>query len=126
MHGTPRMHGIHDLHVLSHLFQDVSMRIEHHCWDPVTGTDQILYLHNAEVKKPASNKPHLVVRNQSAVIIRNLKVVFSTVRSAQDIFKAMIVVPVSGRGEHRQHPKQHFVRGNCLGARVGVPPSRDW
>jgi hypothetical protein len=67
---------------------NVSLRLEHACTFS-DGTAGTLYLHNSEDRKPQLlNKV-----GAGAVIARSFRLVFSTVRSAQDIFKLMSLAP---------------------------------
>lgn len=84
---------------------DVNVRLEHHFHSPEDGSKQVIYLHNSEMrkapilinldsstlsdgeKKVGSSEGSEIVRGD--IIARSFSVVFSSVRSAQDIFKLM-------------------------------------
>ena len=66
---------------------DVNLRLSHVLHDGVGKT--VLYLHNSEERKPHKSGS----TEKMSVIARSFRLVFSTVRSAQDIFKVMRVKP---------------------------------
>jgi hypothetical protein len=88
---------------------DMNLRLEHHFLDPTDGSKQVIYLHNSEKRKPettvsvhstaAATATAAAAGGNSAslrggggggsVIARSFRLVFSSVRSAQDIFKLM-------------------------------------
>ena len=90
---------------------DMNLRLEHHFIDPTDGSKQVIYLHNSEKRKPettvsvhstaAATATAAAAGGNSAslrggggggsVIARSFRLVFSSVRSAQDIFKLMRV-----------------------------------
>jgi hypothetical protein len=65
---------------------DVSLRLEHSFINPTTGAKTTVYFHNSELRKPQIKREE---SKQGAVIARSFMTVFSSVRSAQDIFKMM-------------------------------------
>jgi hypothetical protein len=73
---------------------NVSIQLEHFFIDPLTGEKRKLYLHNTEKHKP---KTELATKNHSAKkfnFTSSFHLVFSTMASAQDIFKLMRTTPV--------------------------------
>ena len=86
---------------------ECSVRIEHHYVDPKTGLDKVLYLHNTDLSRAPIEQlvaeSSTVNESSSGGMAetsqitsgkmapkRSLKLIFSTVRSAQDIFKVMM------------------------------------
>lgn len=71
--------------------QDVAVRLEHRFHREGTGELTAVYLHNTETEKPlrASREG-----SSRGVITNSFQLVFSTVKSAQDIFKAMLAKEV--------------------------------
>jgi hypothetical protein len=63
---------------------NVSFRIEHSCIFP-DGSSGVLYLHNTEERKQRRKDKE----GTGVIIARSFRLVFSSVRSAQDIFKLM-------------------------------------
>jgi hypothetical protein len=80
---------------------NVSLRLEHPYKDPKTGLNSLLYLHNSEERKSMKlnklnnydddddNNENSSKKKKGTIIVKSYKLVFSTVRSAQDIFKLM-------------------------------------
>jgi len=85
---------------------ECSVRIEHHYVDPKTGLDKVLYLHNTDLSRAPIEQlvaeSSTVNESSSGGMAetsqitsgkmapkRSLKLIFSTVRSAQDIFKVV-------------------------------------
>jgi hypothetical protein len=68
---------------------DVSVRLEHHFVDSETGLKRVVYLANANIRKPCKIEADGTKVGKSAVTINSYQMVFSTQRSAQDILKIM-------------------------------------
>lgn len=85
---------------------ECSVRIEHHYLDPRTGLDRVLYLHNTDLSQAPIEQPTAEssstnsssdggsgeisqITSERLAPKHSLKLIFSTMRSAQDIFKAI-------------------------------------
>eukprot|EP00615_Pteridomonas_danica_P005853 CAMPEP_0114339576 /NCGR_PEP_ID=MMETSP0101-20121206/7817_1 /TAXON_ID=38822 ORGANISM="Pteridomonas danica, Strain PT" /NCGR_SAMPLE_ID=MMETSP0101 /ASSEMBLY_ACC=CAM_ASM_000211 /LENGTH=2941 /DNA_ID=CAMNT_0001472581 /DNA_START=113 /DNA_END=8938 /DNA_ORIENTATION=+ len=74
---------------------NVSIQLEHFFVDPLTGEKRKLYLHNTEKHKPKSAQAmSLSGEKKISIITSSFHLVFSTMRSAQDIFKLMKTAPI--------------------------------
>jgi len=86
---------------------ECSVRIEHHFVDPRTGLDRVLYLHNTDLSRAPIEQPKSSTSSSSRggsgetsritsgrlAPKHSLKLIFSTMRSAQDIFKVVTKIP---------------------------------